>query len=554
MTSTNPIATITNKLGFDVDIYDVFNPNASTQGLLTYTKLATVPTGTAAQQVQTIHFASQLQATRSGNITALSNVNYYKQFPVAVLAVSPFGQSKDFTLTADMQQGTEQSFQFIKYTQANPSSALATNFRTALADKTSQQNAVNTFFQGTTSFKLCTLVTWTTVVGWQVQFTNPWQGTYYLYSLGTTSTGSTNSSSPPTLVATLAIASSAGADSAVLTTAVTNQSTPIVMVGDSSMQEANPGTGSISVALMPTWLNVTQTSQQDGKTVTAYVIGAAFTGTINGVQVAGNLNQLATPSPTDTSQSAADKNAANSFIITTTSQLVGMLSGIGMLAVMIWGHMKSTTQKKNDVQKDAKDEEDAKKKQDEVEEEDRRNDGPEEERKEAEVSAEASNVSSEYKQRDESEQIDVEEEEVAEEAKQVEEVLDDGVVPDNAFEDAAGKIENAELNLENAALPTTSANDREAAVNNADSSLKDSGAELNNDLVEHSNELPEIEANAEANAAKASKAADAEAKAVKEVEEEHEAEEEHDADGNVNEEEEGDAGAEPEVPIVEGGL
>jgi hypothetical protein len=91
MTSTNPIATITNKLGFDVDIYDVFNPNASTQGLLTYTKLATVPTGTAAQQVQTIHFASQLQATRSGNITALSNVNYYKQFPVAVLAVSPFG-------------------------------------------------------------------------------------------------------------------------------------------------------------------------------------------------------------------------------------------------------------------------------------------------------------------------------------------------------------------------------------------------------------------------------------------------------------------------------
>ena len=61
-TNTNPTATITNNLGFDVDIYDVFNPNAntSTQGPLTYTKLATVSNGASTQQVQTIHFASQL--------------------------------------------------------------------------------------------------------------------------------------------------------------------------------------------------------------------------------------------------------------------------------------------------------------------------------------------------------------------------------------------------------------------------------------------------------------------------------------------------------------
>ena len=549
MPSTDPIATITNNLGFDVDIYDVFNPNASAQGLLTYKKLATVPNGTTAQQVQTIHFASQLQAVRSGNITALSNVNYYQQFPVAVLAVSPFGQSKDFTLTTDMQQAMEQSFQFIKYTQANPSSVLATNFRTALADKTSQQNAVNTFFQGTTSFKLCTLVTWTTVVGWQVQFTNPWQGTYYLYSLGTTSTGSTTSASPPALVATLAIASSAEADSAVLTTAVTNQSTPIVMVGDSTMQEANPGTGAISVVLTPTWLNVTQTSQQDGKTVTAYVIGAAFTGTINGVQVAGNLNQLAIPDPTEKSQNATDKNASNSFIITTTSQLVGMLSGIGMLFVMIWGHRKSTTQKKMDVQKDAKDKEDAEEKQAEVEAEDRRNDGPPEEAKQAEVSKSASEVPSEYEQNELSQRVDKEENEVEHEEEEIGEDLGDGNAPDEEFEEAADEVEEADLNLEKATDPNTSAKDREAAVNNADSNLKDSGAEINNDLVENRNKLPEMEAEAEANAAKASKEVEQEDEADKEVEEEHQEEIEHDEAGEVNEAEEGDPVAQDPVGI-----
>ena len=547
MPSTDPIATITNNLGFDVDIYDVFNPNASAQGLLTYKKLATVPNGTTAQQVQTIHFASQLQAVRSGNITALSNVNYYQQFPVAVLAVSPFGQSKDFTLTTDMQQAMEQSFQFIKYTQANPSSVLATNFRTALADKTSQQNAVNTFFQGTTSFKLCTLVTWTTVVGWQVQFTNPWQGTYYLYSLGTTSTGSTTSASPPALVATLAIASSAEADSAVLTTAVTNQSTPIVMVGDSTMQEANPGTGAISVVLTPTWLNVTQTSQQDGKTVTAYVIGAAFTGTINGVQVAGNLNQLAIPDPTEKSQNATDKNASNSFIITTTSQLVGMLSGIGMLFVMIWGHRKSTTQKKMDVQKDAKDKEDAEEKQAEVEAEDRRNDGPPEEAKQAEVSKSASEVPSEYEQNELSQRVDKEEHEVEHEEEEIGEDLGDGNAPDEEFEEAADEVEEADLNLEKATDPNTSAKDREAAVNNADSNLKDSGAEINNDLVENRNKLPEMEVEAEANAAKASKEVEQEDEADKEVEEEHQEEIEHDEAGEVNEAEEGDPVAQDTV-------
>ena len=117
-----------------------------------------------------------------------------------------------------------------------------------------------------------------------------------------------------------------------------NENTPVVMVGDGTMQEQNPGTGNLSVVLNPTWLNITQTSQQNVKTVTNYVIGAAFTGTINGVKVAGNLNQLAIPSPSDTSGGATDRNSANFFTQMTFSGLVGLLTQIGMLYYAAKGH------------------------------------------------------------------------------------------------------------------------------------------------------------------------------------------------------------------------
>lgn len=169
-TTTNPTATITNNSGYGVDIYDVFNPSSdpSTPVPLTYTLLATVPNGAVAQPVQTIHFASQVQAMLSGTIKEL-NGNYYQQFPVAVLAVSPFADSNAFTITSDMLQSMVDSFKFIKYVQANPSSQLSTKFNTALADNKSQEDAVNQLFKGTGSFQSCTMATWTAVFTWQAQ-------------------------------------------------------------------------------------------------------------------------------------------------------------------------------------------------------------------------------------------------------------------------------------------------------------------------------------------------------------------------------------------------
>lgn len=123
--SSNLVATITNNLGCDVDIYDVFDPNTNvdpgTSVALTYTKLAIVLKGATSQKVQTIHPASQLQAMVTGNIEALNN-KFYQQFPVAVMGTSHFS-NLDFTISNDMQQNMVDSFQFIKYMQANPSTA-----------------------------------------------------------------------------------------------------------------------------------------------------------------------------------------------------------------------------------------------------------------------------------------------------------------------------------------------------------------------------------------------------------------------------------------------
>ncbi|KAI0164188.1 hypothetical protein GGR57DRAFT_516495 [Xylariaceae sp. FL1272] len=533
----NPIATITNNLGYDVDIYDVTKPNATTssQGPLTYTLLATVPNGVTAQQVQTIQIASQLQAMRTGTITALNN-NYYQQFPVAVLPVLPFGPSADFTLTSDMQQAMEDSFKFIKYSQANPSSQMATNFRTALGDKTSQKNAVNTFFQGTASFQKCTLSTWIAILSWQAQFTNAWQGSYYLSSVPSrSSAGSTTSSSAPALVATLVITASATTSSAVLTMAGTsNENTPVVMTGDGTMQEQNPGTGNLSVSLTPTWLNITQTSQQNGKTVSNYVIGAMFTGTINAVSVAGNLNQVAIPSTLDTSKNATDKNSANGFTFNSFAQLVGMLTSIGMLYYMAKGHKAAETQRENDAQKDATSESDAKAKGDKVETDYQANEvslvRTESEQLEANTVPE---VSGAYKQVNQAADIQNKLSTVQDQEGKLEEILEDGPAT-QATEDAALNLEKVSTNLEKAMDPATSATERDAAMTDATTTLTDTSNQLDAVLKDQGTQLPQEEEKALSDAKDALNKAQDQADAVEQNEKEQQQQDENDGNEDVD--------------------
>ncbi|KAG5761002.1 hypothetical protein H9Q69_010949 [Fusarium xylarioides] len=524
MSSTsNPVASITNNSGVSVDIYDVFNPSTDpkVQGPLTYTKIATIPTGST-QQVQTIHFASQLQAMFTGNVTALSGV-FYQQFPVAVLEVSPFADSNAFTVTSDNQQSMVDSFKFIKYTQANPSSQLATQFRTALGDTTNQKTAVNKFFQSTGSFKLCTLSTWTAVFTWQAQFTNPWQGTYYLYSLDKV----------PALVATLAITATAASSSAVLTMAGTsNENTAVVMAGDGTMSEQNLGTGNLSVALTPTWLNVAQTSQQDGQTVSNYVIGAAFTGTINGQKVAGNLNQLAIPDPSDSSKNASNKNSANAFSMNSLEGLVGMLTSIGMLYYMAKGHKEAETQKKNDVQKDATSKKDAQDKENKVEEQYQADSVPEVQAQAEKVEATVPQVQSGYKEVTQSQDIQGKTDTIRQQEQSLEEVLEGGA-PSQATEDTAVSLSKASNEVAASTDPTKSPEERDASLKDATTTLNKTSEDIQTALKNEAEELPKEEAQKLEDASEAIDQTQKEADAEKEVQEEQEKENEESPDKDV---------------------
>ncbi|KAF5544746.1 hypothetical protein FMEXI_6385 [Fusarium mexicanum] len=543
MSSTNPVASITNNSGSSVDIYDVFNPSTDpkVQGPLTYTKLATVSSGST-QQVQTIHFASQLQAMFTGNVTALSGT-FYQQFPVAVMAVSPFADSNAFTVTSDNQQSMVDSFKFIKYSQANPSSQLATQFRTALGDTTSQKTAVNKFFQSTGSFKLCTLSTWTAVFTWQAQFTTPWQGTYYLYSLDKV----------PALVATLVITASADNSSAVLTMAGTNgENTSVVMAGDSTMSEQNQGTGNLSVSLTPTWLNVAQTSQQDGKTVSNYVIGAAFTGAINGQKVAGNLNQLAIPDPSDSSKNASNKNSANAFSMNSLEGLVGMLTSIGMLYYMAKGHKEAETQKKNDVQKDATSKKDAKDKEDDVTEKYQEESVAEVQAQAAKVEPTVPQVQSGYKEVNQAQDIQGKTDTVRQQEQSMEEVLEGGT-PSEATEVTAVNLSKASNEVAQATDPSKSPEERDASLKDATTTLNKTSEEIQTALKEEGGNLSKEEAQKLEDASKAIDETQKEAEAEKEVQEEQEQENEDSPDNEVD-----DTDFDPpegrEAPPFEGGI
>src|SRR5262245_35311878 len=159
-TNMNPMATITNNSSIDVDVYDVFNETGQAQGVLTYTKLGTVKKGET-QQIQTIHFASQLQAMYTGNVAAL-NGKYYYQFPVAVMPILSMGATKQtsYTITDDDRAGMEQAYLFQKYAVANPDSTISKDFFTALSDPDDQEGQVNKFFAVTKNFGSCTLAAW----------------------------------------------------------------------------------------------------------------------------------------------------------------------------------------------------------------------------------------------------------------------------------------------------------------------------------------------------------------------------------------------------------
>ncbi|CAG1975309.1 unnamed protein product [Fusarium graminearum] len=527
--------TVTNNVGYDVDIFNVVksnpNPASGTTVASTYTKLATVPNGAVAQQVQGVPDGSSLQAMITGNIATL-NGNYYQQFPVAVMAVSDFSPTLAFALTSDMLQNMVDSFQFIKYMQAYPSSAQAKGFRAALAQK-SPKESINTFFQGAASFQQCTYSTWNTVFTWQTQFTSAWQGTYYLYPANNSSADSTAAPTAPTLVATLTITASATASSAVLTMAAKGgQSTPVVMPGDGTMQDM--GTGNLSVSLKPVWMSVVQTSDKTGDAYT--VIGAAFAGTINNVNVAGNINTLVIPSIPSTSPTFGSVMSSICHYSDKLGSLIGILTGVATVLIMFKDSRAAAKQRTLDAQKEAKTEADAKAKEAKIKEESDAKFQSELSQVSPTVENLASQAEDGYKAVAVADNVQKDMKTVLGEGKELNQELMDGS-SDPAIEKTAENLEGAVGDLVDADKSGTNVAQAEADLKNVDKTVADTSEDLKNEVQNATNTASQGEETAEKGVEKVNEEVKEQAKETEEVKEEEKAEAEAKASDPVDDKE-----------------
>lgn len=324
---------ITNQLTVPVDIYDQFNPSTDQQTLpIQYTKLGTIAPN-ATGSVTTIREVALLVATITGPIAEV-NGNYYHLFPIKAMSGTQltFGSPPPlaYTITADDRGAAVLSFQFHKFAMANPSSALAKNFNKALK---AGFTAVDTFFQGTLNFKKCTMASWNLVMTWLNNNVSGWQGNYFLYE------------APPspapanfvtTLLATLEITSDATTNAAVMTLCTADaqgnpvyatpvQQTTLIMAGDGTMQDSDPGTDT-PVTLTPVWMNVVQTPLVDGQPTPKYLIGNAVNGTVGGTNVVSSqtARQLPgqPPSHSPSEESGWDKLFSKGI------EIIGALAGL----------------------------------------------------------------------------------------------------------------------------------------------------------------------------------------------------------------------------------
>lgn len=345
MTVPNPIVTITNQSGVDVEIFDVYNSNpGGTKGLYTYTALGKIASGANAS-ITTRHFASQLLAIHTGPVAAINN-NYYEQFPVAVMAVSILDDtSLQQTITADDKAGMEQAFLFARYASANADSKLTKQFVAAL-NTTDQSTAVDTFFAGTANFSKVTMAAWSAVTTWQSQFLSAWQGPCYLYQNDT-------AAKTIKLIAVVNIASNASDSSARLyiaktdgTYSASSQNTGIAQAGDGTINEAQVGESPVTLTLTPVWTNIS-TVGSDG-TVT-YAIGGAMSGTVNGIAVMGTGQKIDTSGSSSSTSSGSSAYESFSKLFSLTLSSLGTLISMGMLFIMFKQWRGEKTQKSDDI-------------------------------------------------------------------------------------------------------------------------------------------------------------------------------------------------------------
>jgi hypothetical protein len=259
-------------------------------------------------------------------------------FPVKVIAVFSFDTEREFTVAQTDKAAMEQTFRFVRYISANPTSTLANQFLKAVGQHDSD-TAVNAFFANSESFKLCTLSTWTSIMSWEAAFLSAWQGIYFLYDTDP-------NSKPGTLVAGVAITLNGTTLSAKMAMADTegnwSDSSQIVdlKIADGVISESNPGETSASANLQSVWMNAAQAKD---KTVD-YVIAPAMIGTVAGKKVLGNFKKI---TPTEKSTTGTPSPAEG--ILNWFDKHAGLLISAGMLYVMVRQWQEGKHSKANEV-------------------------------------------------------------------------------------------------------------------------------------------------------------------------------------------------------------
>ncbi len=486
MSQSNPLVKITNSLSYAIDVYDVFNPatNGETKPY-TYTKLATLAAGET-QEVQTIRLASQLQAMYTGKITKLNDF-YFHQFPIKIMSAVQFSFGTpppiEYTVASTDEDAMVQSFLFHRFAMANPNSALTKNLYAAL--KEGSVDKVNQFFAGTKNFKSCTLSSWNAVMAWLQMFTSGWQGPYYLYEKAP---NPAPQGYVPVLVATMNIVSTATENTAILKMCTEDskgnpvyasnpQTTTIIMNGDGTMVDSNPGQD-VSVSLTPVWMNVIQTSMKDGVPVSSYISGPTVTGTIAGKEVVSSQTARQLP------EKPANKSKESSFDagFNKLCQSVGLIVGLLMLGDFGKKMFTSAKDKITSKKEKAKSKEEFEKEEKTIDATPNEDIVNEATAKESIFNSDASDIASNYSDISESLQENIMTESMnntmTDIQSEITEQLQDGLTPttnyeeavsdlNNSFTDVQQKINDGDLSAANKEMNT--------AAENIETTIKENG-------------------------------------------------------------------------------
>ena len=299
--------------------------------------------------------------TNSGNYTLNGDAVYLNGFPVVDKLTE--STTKITIENADVESYLE-SFNFVRYIAANPTSTVATNFNNVVknSDASNLVSNVTAFCSNLSAFSKVTGSSWRQMTLWQTRDFSPWVGTYYVYPQGSPS----SNAEIPSLLAKIVISldSESHQPTAKLTMDSTNESVDLMFSWESApssdsnddddddnqqvyIVNTNFGTGTdpVEVQIQPTWT----TLEISGK----YQTVGCFGGTVAGQEVFASPNQFSTDNGGGSSSSSSSFSDYQTYGIVSSS--VSQFISLAMLGIMVKDSIRASKQSKTESAKTMED-------------------------------------------------------------------------------------------------------------------------------------------------------------------------------------------------------